>query len=120
MKLGQLRFEFEQSSAHDLRLVIRKVEGFDRDQRDREILRICRNSENLTIYFDTGHTFSRGHFYETRFRDAKFSNWQWVPMGIDATEFWQEKPLDGQRFARIPATPTINHCSVWWPGIGPI
>lgn len=98
-KLGRLAYEFEQKPGMDIRLKIRKVDGFDIDDRDAEIAKICRQPRNLTVYFDTGHTFSRGHFYETRFRDARFSDWQWVSMAKDGTKFWQEKPLEGRRFA---------------------
>lgn len=99
VRLGRLAYEFEQTLGSDVRLKIRKVDGFDYEDRDAEILKICRQPDNITVYFDTGHTFSRGQFYETRFRDARFSDWQWVSMDHDGTAFWQEKPLDGQRFA---------------------
>lgn len=98
-KLGRLAFQFKNMLGADIRLQIRKVDGFDNDARDAEILQVCRQPENLTVYFDTGHTFARGHFYETRFRDARFLDWQWVSMAQDNTAFWQEKPLDGKRFA---------------------
>lgn len=97
VRLGRLAYEFEQTLGSDVRLKIRKMDGFDNEVRDAEILKICRQPENITVYFDTGHTFSRGHFYETRFRDAMFSHWRWVSMAD--TAFWQEKPLDGKRFA---------------------
>jgi len=96
--VGRLKYEFEQTDNSEIRVKISKVSGFDNEDRDAEILEICRKSENLTIYFDSGHTFSRGHFYETRFRDARFTDWWWVPMTIDETNFDQEKPLDGRRF----------------------
>jgi len=99
VRLGRLAYEFEQTLGSDVRLKIRKVDGFDNEDRDAEILKICRQPDNITVYFDTGHTLSRGHFYETRFRDARFSDWQWVSMAHDGTAFWQEKPLDGKRFA---------------------
>ncbi|MEZ2127642.1 MULTISPECIES: hypothetical protein [unclassified Sinorhizobium] len=97
--VGRLSYEFEETVTSEVRLKTNKVEGFDGDDRDAAILKICKDPENLTIYFDTGHTFSRGQFYETRFRDARFSEWQWVKMATDDTEFWQEKPLVGKRFA---------------------
>lgn len=98
-KLGRLAFEFEGTLGADIRLKIQKVDGFENDVRDAEILKICRKPENLTVYFDTGHTFARSHFYETKFRDARFLDWRWVSMAEDDTAFWQEKPLDGKRFA---------------------
>jgi hypothetical protein len=98
-RLGRLAYDFEQSTGADFRLKIRQVDGFNNNDRDPEILTICRDPGNITVYYDTGHTFSRGHFYETRFRDARFSDWKWVSMAQDDTAFWQEKPLDGKRFA---------------------
>jgi hypothetical protein len=98
-KLGRLAFEFESTSSSDVRLKSRKVDGFDRNEVERTLLRICEAPENLTIYFDTGHTYSRGLFYETRFRDARFEDWEWVRMDRDKTIFKDEKPVVGKRFA---------------------
>lgn len=98
-KLGRLAFEFEPTSRSEVRLKSRKVDGFDRNDVEKALLKICETPENLTIYFDTGHTFSRGLFYETRFRDARFGDWEWVRMDRDNTVFKNEKPLDGRRFA---------------------
>jgi len=98
-RLGRLAYEFAESLAGSVRLKATKVDGFDGDEEEASILGICKTPENLTIYFDTGHTFSRGHFYETRFRDARFEDWRWVRMANDDIAFKQEKPLDGRRFA---------------------
>ncbi|WP_164900340.1 hypothetical protein, partial [Mesorhizobium sp. M7A.F.Ca.US.001.02.1.1] len=122
-RLGRLAYEFTQKSGSDVRLKIRVVNGFDAEERDAEILKICKNSENLTIYFDTGQTFSRDQFYETRFRDARFSDWEWISMAADATAFWKEKPLDGQRFA-VENTGNADDKSLFgmvarhWPNLG--
>ncbi|TPN82731.1 hypothetical protein FJ987_16485 [Mesorhizobium sp. CU2] len=97
-KLGRLAYEFEQGP-REVRTRIRKLSGFGGEEREAEILRICRDADNVTVYFDTGYTFSRGHVYEIRFRDARFTDWEWVSMATDDTKFWQEKPLDGKRFA---------------------
>lgn len=97
-RIGRLAIQFEQMS-EEVRLKVQKVDGFDSEDRDAEIFQICRQPENLTIYFDTGHTYSRGHFYETQFRDARFENWRWVSMATDGTAIDREKPLDGKRFA---------------------
>lgn len=98
-KLGRLAFEFEPTSRSDVRLKSRKVDGFDGNKIESALLKICAAPENLTIYFDTGHTYSRGLFYEARFRDARFEEWEWVRMDRDKTIFKDEKPLDGKRFA---------------------
>ncbi|RTM09993.1 MAG: hypothetical protein EKK31_04410 [Hyphomicrobiales bacterium] len=106
-KIGRLSYEFHQGPRGDVRAKItivkeqgsKDVEGEVSKKQKAEILKICRDADNITVYFDTGHTFSRGHIYETRFRDARFEDWEWVPMWPDKTEYWQEKPLDGKRFA---------------------
>ncbi|MBO9463161.1 MULTISPECIES: hypothetical protein [Stappiaceae] len=98
-QIGKLAYDFEVASNSKIRLKARKLEGFDQDAIEAEVLKVLQNTENLTIYFDTGHTYSRGHFYETRFRDARFENWDWVRMDLDDTAFDKEKPLDGKRFA---------------------
>jgi hypothetical protein len=98
-QLGRLAYEFEPTSAAEVRLRARKLNGFDSDEIAKALLRICEAPENLTIYFDTGHTFSRGLFYEARFRDARFEDWEWVRMDRDKTVFKAEKPLIGRRFA---------------------
>jgi hypothetical protein len=103
VKLGRLAYEFEPTSTStsrsDVRLRSRKINGFDGNEVEKALLKICEAPENLTIYFDTGHTYSRGLFYETRFRDARFEDWDWVRMDRDDTIFKSEKPLDGRRFA---------------------
>lgn len=98
-KLGRLAYEFEPTSGSDVRLKSRKIDGFDGHEVEKALLKICEDPENLTIYFDTGHTYSRGLFYETRFRDARFEDWEWVRMDRDKTIFKNEKPLVGRRFA---------------------
>lgn len=98
-RLGRLAFEFELTSTSDVRLRSHKVEGFDRDEVEKTLLNICEAPENFTIYFDTGHTYSRGLFYEIRFRDAQFEDWEWVRMDRDKTIIKDEKPLIGKRFA---------------------
>jgi hypothetical protein len=61
----------------------------------KEIRRICANTDLLTVYFDTGQTFAQGHFYETRFRDARFEDWHWAKLGGFAVD--TEKPLEGKK-----------------------
>ena len=63
--------------------------------RHKEILKICSNTDLLTVYFDTGHSFAQGHFYETRFRDVPFENWQWAKLTGFAVD--TEKPLEGKK-----------------------
>jgi hypothetical protein len=56
---------------------------------------MCSNEEFLSIYYDTGHTYSGGHFYRTQFRDAQFEDWRWFSFrdfDVDA-----EKPLAGKK-----------------------
>jgi hypothetical protein len=98
-KLGRLSYEFEDRAAGDMRLKVEKKEWNEEPEHHQDLFQICRNPDYLTIYFDTGHTFSRGYFFKTRFRDAQFHDWRWVNMSRDDTKVRQEKPVDGRRFA---------------------
>ena len=60
--------------------------------------RICKDPDNLTIYFESGHTFARGRMFRTIFRDAQFDDWRWVNMGKDRTKVHKEKPYVGSKF----------------------
>ena len=72
---------------------------FDGEDKCLDILeRICKDPDNLTIYFESGHTFARGRVFRTIFRDAQFEDWRWVNMGKDRTEFHKEKPYVGRKF----------------------
>ncbi|WP_417519735.1 hypothetical protein [Minwuia sp.] len=88
-ELGQLRFSFSQDTDAPVKLateVTRWQEGDDADL----LQQLCRNQDLLTIYFDTGHTFSRGALYQTAFRDPKFNRWQWI--ALDGFDLTREKP----------------------------
>lgn len=93
---GKIDYEFAIDAGSSL-IVKASASGWkhDADHQD-EIRKICENTDLLTVYYDTGHTFSRGLFYETKFRDARFLNWQWAPLtGFDVGT---EKPTKGKRF----------------------
>lgn len=96
-KLGRLAYQFEERAGSALRLSVQKREWEEAGEHQQALFDICRNADYLTIYFDTGHTFSRGQFYKTQFRDARFADWRWVNM--DGFNVRQEKPVDGRRFA---------------------
>lgn len=96
---GELSFEFETRADGAHKLNIEKVTWDETKEHFGEILAVCSEPENLTLYFDTGHTFARGQFYLTQFRDAQFDDWQWVDMAAARVAVKQEKPLDGRRFA---------------------
>ena len=68
--LGQLRYMFEKV-ADGARLSVKGT--FDGEDEHLGILeRICKDPDNLTIYFESGHTFARGRMFRTTFRDAQF------------------------------------------------
>lgn len=96
MYLGQLRYMFK--GVGDAAKL--SVKGkFDGDEEYLGVLEdICRDPDNLTIYFESGHTFARGRMFLTNFRDARFEDWRWVNMGADETEVNKEKPYVERRF----------------------
>lgn len=90
-------------------------------EHEERVRKICENTDFLTVYYDTGHTFSRGLVYETRFRDARFLDWSWVKLnGFDVDT---EKPLNGKKL-RIDAIGTPGDTSLFgfvakhWPLAG--
>jgi len=59
------------------------------------------NPELATVYFDSGHSFSRNRLIETRFRDQAFENWSWAEFSDDGavpTDITKEKPGKGSKF----------------------
>lgn len=94
--LGQLRYMFKEVG-DGVRLSVRGA--FDGDAKHLNILEgICRDPDNLTIYFESGHTYARGRMFLTNFRDARFEDWQWVDMSVDKTEVHKEKPYLNGKF----------------------
>lgn len=97
--LGRLACFFETRDTGNVKLKVEKICWNEDDERNTHLLKICQNPDFLTVYFDTGHTYARGGFYRTQFRDARFTNWRWVNMARGNINFRQEKPVDGRRFA---------------------
>lgn len=97
--LGTLECELSNAKAGGVELSIKKKTWNEKMEHHSELYKICRNPENLTVYFDTGHTFARGNLYKTRFRDARFDGWKWVKFSDFDIEVKDEKPLEGKRFA---------------------
>ena len=94
--LGLLRYMFKEVG-DGARLSVKGT--FDGEAEHLGVLeRICRDSDNLTIYFESGHTFARGRMFLTKFRDAQFEDWRWVNMGTDQTEVHREKPYVARKF----------------------
>lgn len=94
---GTLRYSFEAGKSSKLKLSVAKVSWHDSLDHADSILGFCTELDHLTVYYDTGHTLSRGAFYETRFRDMPFpyEDWLWAPLhGYDVDA---EKPLDGRK-----------------------
>ncbi|RWP58169.1 hypothetical protein [Mesorhizobium sp.] len=116
---GRLRYEFS-AAADTIETSVQVVAWDSEKPHADDILRYCRNPDLLTIYYDTGHTFARGVFYETRFRDAPFKAWKWVRLNnirVDA-----EKPLAGRKLL-VPNIGGENDTSLFgfvarhWPNI---
>ena len=94
--LGQLQYMFKEVG-DGARLSVKGT--FDGESEHLGVLeRICKDSDNLTIYFESGHTFARGRMFLTNFRDAQFEDWRWVNMGADRTDIDKEKPYKGRKF----------------------
>jgi hypothetical protein len=92
---GRMDYEFTAGAAGSVSVRAAPLNWNDRLDHHEEIRRICSNTDLLTVYFDTGHTFAQGHFYETRFRDARFEKWEWAKLTGFAVD--TEKPLEGKK-----------------------
>lgn len=92
---GNIKYEFSAGSDSTPE-VKTTASGWNADAEYQEAIRsICERADLLTVYYDTGHTFSGGLFYETQFRDARFLDWEWVKLaGFDVGA---EKPLNGKK-----------------------
>ena len=94
--LGKLKYTFN-DSGDAIRLSVKGA--FDGDAEYLRVLeRICKDPDNLTIYFESGHTFARNRMFRTNFRDAQFDDWRWVQMGAGQTDIRKEKPNIGRKF----------------------
>lgn len=119
---GRLRYVFEAGRDGSVKVRV-EDQHWDHAIPDHERIRkICEDPDRLTVYYDTGHTFSRGLFYATQFRDARFTDWRWVKLaGFDATA---EKPLMGRRFdiagMGLPQdTSLFGFIARHWPNFAP-
>ena len=123
-QLGRLAYEFVEKDGINTSLQIKVLNWPGEEERDIAFRSICTQSSNTTVYFDTGHTFSRGHIYETNFRDPRFRNWMWVEMDSDNTEFGKEKPnkkdstaFDAARIGDVDDKSLFGLMARHWPNL---
>jgi hypothetical protein len=96
---GHIKYDFSNGVDAAFPTVKVTVLRWKTDADHQEIIRkICENTDLLTVHYDTGHTFSRGLFYETKFRDARFLDWRWARFGTKKFDVGAEKPLRGKKF----------------------
>ncbi|MDA7946086.1 MAG: hypothetical protein MPJ78_01270 [Hyphomicrobiaceae bacterium] len=91
LQLGTISYSFDTTPSGSTRLVTEVRDWADESDDGTLLKKLCQSNDLLTIYFDTGHTFSRGTFYQTSFRDPHFTSWEWV----DCTDYdvGKEKPI---------------------------
>lgn len=117
---GRMEYEFTAAADGTVSVKAEPLSWNDSLDHHKEIRKVCSNTDLLTLYFDTGHTFAQGHFYETRFRDAWFENWQWAKLTGFAVD--REKPLEGKKL-RIADIGGRNDTSLFgfvakhWPNL---
>ena len=117
---GRINYEFVAAADGTVSAKAAASNWNDGLDRHKEILKLCLNTDLLTVYFDTGHIFAQGNFYETRFRDARFESWQWAALKDFAVDM--EKPLDGKKLkiADIGArddTSLFGSVAKHWPNL---
>lgn len=64
---------------------------------EEETSAILRRRDWLSIYYESGHTISRGHCFRQQFRDQQFDGWDWQSFKGYTIE--HEKPLNGKAVA---------------------
>ncbi len=90
---GRIAYRFSDRLRGGVSLETDVLEWNEEEFRSDDVQRICRKADFLTAYYDSGHTFARGAFYQTRFRDARFEEWMWAD--LDDFDIKAEKPLTG-------------------------
>ncbi|WP_244505629.1 hypothetical protein [Methyloceanibacter stevinii] len=98
-KLGRLGYTFDVRESGSVALTSEILEKIGDAEHQQAVLDLCCRPDYLSIYFDTGHTYARGQFYRTNFRDFPFPGWDWVNMSEEGIVVQREKPLDDKRFA---------------------
>jgi len=96
LELGTIEFEFDFSENAAVKLKVKILSWTDNPDHQ-SIAHLCTDSDNFTIFFESGHTYARDRIILRRFRDAPFEGWQWVPMASDGTSFDQEKTNNGAK-----------------------
>lgn len=90
---GRIAYQFADRPKGGVLLETEVLDWNHEEFRSEEVQNICRKADFLTAYYNSGHTFARGSFYQTRFRDAQFMDWKWVD--LTGFEVKAEKPLTG-------------------------
>jgi len=99
-ELGTVEFTLKKLSSGKIVLKAEVISWEDGDTND-VFKSFSTNPELITVYFDSGHSFSRNRLIETRFRDQSFENWAWAEFSIDdpvPTNITKEKPGSGSKF----------------------
>ena len=94
---GVLQYSFSARARGGVKLAVKKASWNDELAHADEVLEFCKDADHLTVYYDSGHTFCRGAFFRTRFRDMALpeEHWRWAQLADFAVE--REKPLDGKK-----------------------
>lgn len=99
-EVGNIVYKLHKNTSDKIALKYEVLDWKDDDQ-SKAYKAFLTNSEFITIYFDSGHTYSRNRLIETRFRDQPFDSWEWAsfPQNIDnPTDITKEKPGVGNNF----------------------
>lgn len=90
-RFGAIAYTFQSVRGGGFSLQAETIEWDDTLYKAKAVFAICRNADFLTIHYDTGHTFSRGGFFRTQFRDMEFNDWVWSPL-LGGFNLKAEKP----------------------------
>lgn len=99
-EIGSAQFSLEKLSSGKI-VLKSEVVSWEAGDENEVFRKFVTSPELITVYFDSGHSYSRNRLIETRFRDQAFGNWSWAEFqqgGAVPTDVKKEKPGKGSKF----------------------
>jgi len=89
--LGTIEFQMDFADPENVKWLLESRATSDETEDDlAKAVAICRRSNWIKIWYESGHTIAEGHVFEIRHRDMPFQDFSWVDFnGYDVTK---EKP----------------------------
>ncbi len=90
--LGTIEFQMDFTDADNVKWLLESRASSDETEDSlSEAVKICRRTNWVKIWYESGHTVAEGHILKIRHRDMPFQDFSWVDFsGYDVTK---EKPI---------------------------